>query len=498
MEAYKIKRSIKTKIMKRILVSLFLVAAVLGHLSFEFSKACIVAMLGDSTKGVAATIASLISPSDISSILSNSERIKEFVVYKRQASMGPAPGFSSVPMGGRLADLYQNYTKLLGDIKAMNKIDSPINVYVTSGKNLSLAFSSEQGFLIGADYTMRPEARDAFTNGSTQATGIYKDKDGIWISAYAPGGYLPQDSRRVMVEINYKIDSYITRLQEELIIIIIICFAGFLFAAAVSYLMVKDIVASIKKLNEAVTYLDHEDYNKPIDVKSDDEIGHLAATFELMRKSIRKKIDELRLSLTRERKAHLESVAVLTNAIETRDAYTKDHVNRVEKYALLIAKAMRMSHEDTTQLKYGCFLHDIGKIYIDNALLKKGTLSEKDFEEIKKHSERGAKIIEGVQFLQETKDAVLYHQERYDGKGYPKGLKGKDIPLLARIIAVADAFDAMTTDRPYRPKISFEKAFIEIEKNSGTQFDPDVCNAFLQYRDTLEDMAKKHFVDIDD
>ena len=91
------------------------------------------------------------------------------------------------------------------------------------------------------------------------------------------------------------------------------------------------------------------------------------------------------------------------------------------------------------------------------------------------------------------KDAVLYHQERYDGKGYPKGLKGEEIPLLARIVAVADAFDAMTTDRPYRPKMSFKAAIAEIEKNAGIQFDPDVCAAFLKYRDDLEDIAEKHF-----
>lgn len=498
MEKYTATKSIKVKILARILLSLFLVAAMLGYLSFEFSKARIVTMLGDSTKGIATTIASFISPENISIIIENSDKIKDLVAYKRQLTAAPSPYLSSEPPGGGIKAVYEQYSALLDHIKLTNKIDSPINVYATSENRLLSVLSSEPNFMIGSHYAIRPEAKNAILSGSAQATGIYKDKDGMWVSAYAPGGVLPKGDRKIVVEVNYKVGSYLRRLNEELAVIVVICIIGFLFAAFVSYLLVGDLASAIKKLNDAAIDLEKENYEKRIDVKSDDEIGHLAATFELLRVSIKKKIEELRLSLVREKKAHLESVVVLTNAIETRDSYTKQHVSRVERYALLIAKAVHLSHDDTIQLRYSCYLHDIGKIYIDDALLKKGTLTVKDFEEIKKHSERGAKIIEGIQFLTDTREAILYHQERYDGKGYPKGLKGKEIPLLARIVAVADAFDAMTTDRPYRLKMSFKEAIKEIEKNSGTQFDPEICNAFLQYRETLEDMAKKHFVDLDE
>ncbi len=477
MKEFVIKNSIKVKILGVILFCLFLITFALGYFSFQFSKFRIVTMLGDSIKGISSAIASFTSPEDVSVILQNAEIIKRDTTSEE------------------LKSLYEKYSALLRRIQKINNIDSPINIYVASGHRFLLTVSSEPTFLAGAVYAMRPEARDAIKSGTACATGIYRDKDGVWISAYAPGEYLPSQNERIVVEINYKVDSYIRMLHEELGVIILICILGFLTVAFISYHLVTALLSAIKKLNDAVVDLERERYDKPIDIKTDDEIGHLAAAFELLRLSIKKKIDELRLSLTRERKAHLESIVALTNAIEARDPYTKQHVSRVQEYALLIAKAMRLPHEDIVQLRYSCFLHDIGKIYIEGALLKKGKLSHEDFEEIKKHSERGAKIIEGIEFLTDVKEAVLYHQEKYDGTGYPKGLKGSAIPLLARIVSVADAFDAMTTDRPYRPKMSFAAAIKEIENNSGTQFDPDVCAAFLKYKDTIEQMVRKRSAD---
>ena len=164
------------------------------------------------------------------------------------------------------------------------------------------------------------------------------------------------------------------------------------------------------------------------------------------------------------------------------------------KYALLIAKELGLGRDEMIELKYACFLHDVGKIYIETELLnKKIKLEPGDIAEIRKHSERGAKVIEGIKFLEGVKSAVLHHQERYDGKGYPKGLKGKEIPLLSRIISVADAFDAMTTDRPYKPKMSFRAAMDEVVRCAGTQFDPEVAHAFLEYKGSIEEIAKKHF-----
>lgn len=501
MERPGIKNSIKFKILGVVLFCVFLIAACLGYFSFQFSKSRIVMMLGDSAKGISNTIASFTPHELVSIILESSGKLG------RISDSGPD---SSVPPSSLLLqnfdlendlsrtlfdnpeEAYAKYSALLRNIKSRSDSDISIYVYVVSKKNLLAIASSEPIFFPGTTYVMRPEAGEAAASGLVQSTAIYKDKDGTWISAYAPGEYLsPEDKRRILVEIAYRPDPYIRILRKELLVIIAICLMGFLIVAFISYHLVTALVSSIKKLDEAVVELEREHYDRPVDVKTGDEIGHLAAAFEMLRVSIRKKIDELRQSLSRERKAHLESVVALTNAIEERDHYTKEHVSRVQYYALLIAKAMHLPHDQMMLLRYSCFLHDIGKIYIENALLKKGKLTHEDFEEIKKHSERGAKIIEGIEFLSEVKEAVLYHQERFDGTGYPKGLKGVQIPILARIVAVADAFDAMTTERPYKPKMSFKEAVEEVEKNSGTQFDPDVCAAFLKYRDTIEQMVDK-------
>ncbi len=493
------RKSIKAKILNIVLLSIFLITAVLGYLSYDFSKRRLSSMLSESIKGIASTTASFIKAEDILLILLYSDGIRQRYmavssvtfshIYEKMAESGPKA------TGDRLNEAIGDYVKykdLLLNIKKMNKIDTPINIYVTEQRGLKLVLTTEDVLMTGANFDLRAEARKALSTNSPQSTGIYHDKDGIWISAYAPVPAVYSEKDQMLVEINYKIDSYMNRLHGELGVIMLVCIIGFFATAFMSYNLVMALVSAIQKLDEAAKELEDENYDIPIDIKSDDEIGHLADTFEKLRISIREKIDELKLAIVGEKRAHLESIIALTNAMEMRDPYTKEHLNRVVKYALLIARGMCLHKEDMVKLKYACFLHDIGKIYIETELLKKIKLSKADFEEIKKHSERGAKIIGGIKFLESVQDAVLHHQERYDGTGYPQGLKGRDIPLLARIVSVADAFDAMTTDRPYKPKMSFKEAMDEIEKNSGSQFDPEVCNVFLKYRNTIEKIAQKH------
>ncbi len=502
MAKFTYKNSIKFKILSIVFFSLFLLTFTLGYFSFQFSKNRIISMLGDSLTGISAAIASFISAEDVSFIINNADKIKRTTPPANNRPqefnlLVPKSLDDALEMPGQPAEipkvLYDKYSTILRKIKKLNNIDSSINVYIATRNRFWAALTSEPTYLVGTAYVMRQEVKDVLLSGLAQATGIYKDKDGTWISAYAPGGHLLLEGKQVVVEVNYRVDSYLKMLRQELGIITLICIVGYLMAAFISYHLVTSLVSAIKKLDEAIGDLEQERYDKAINIKTNDEIGHLAMAFELMRVSIKKKIDELRLSLKRERRAHLESIVALTNAIEGRDLYTKEHVSRVQEYALLIGKAMHLVHDVMIQLRYGCILHDIGKIYIDNALLKKVKLTEEDFKEIKKHAERGAKIIEGIEFLKDVKDIVWSHQEAYDGSGYPRGLKGDEIPLLARIVAVADAFDAMTTDRPYGPKMSFGKALDESEKKSGTQFDPVVCAALLKYRNNLEQIAQKRF-----
>ena len=179
-------------------------------------------------------------------------------------------------------------------------------------------------------------------------------------------------------------------------------------------------------------------------------------------------------------RSYFSTVKALAKAIEVKDPYTHGHSERVTEYALLIADYMRLDERDRQKLKYAATLHDIGKIGIAGRVLNKpGALTEEEYSHVKTHPLLGDSIIEPVEFLQGPRPIILHHHERFDGGGYPQGLKGEGIPLCARILSVADAFEAMRSDRPYRKALPLPEAAQELRRNAGTQFDPEVVNAFL-------------------
>jgi putative nucleotidyltransferase with HDIG domain len=180
------------------------------------------------------------------------------------------------------------------------------------------------------------------------------------------------------------------------------------------------------------------------------------------------------------RKMYLETIRALAAAIDAKDPYTKGHSERVAKIAVVLATELNLSDRDIENIEYTALLHDIGKIGIDDSILGKSSkLSNEEFKKIKEHPIVGAKIIEPVDFLKNSYKTIYHHHEKYNGGGYPDGLKEKDIPLCARIIAVADAYDAMGSDRPYRKKLSKEKILKEFTEQSGKQFDPQIVNALM-------------------
>ncbi len=179
--------------------------------------------------------------------------------------------------------------------------------------------------------------------------------------------------------------------------------------------------------------------------------------------------------------AYMESIETLRYTVEVKDKYTKGHSDRVSAYAVLIGEKLGLSETELKTLKVGGLFHDIGKIGIpDNILLKNGKLTDEEYEQIKNHPSIGAHILSRSKIFEEIIPIVLYHHERYDGGGYPEGLKGEEIPYLARIITVADSFDAMTTKRPYRNSLSIEKVKKELKNNAGTQFDPELIKTFIE------------------
>ncbi len=178
--------------------------------------------------------------------------------------------------------------------------------------------------------------------------------------------------------------------------------------------------------------------------------------------------------------AHLATLSALAATIDARNCHTSQHSEHVTKYSLEIARSVKLSKGEREELEQACRLHDIGKIAIPDSILgKPGKLTEDEWVVVKTHPARGADILESLEFLTHIIPLVKHHHERYDGSGYPDKLSGEAIPLGARIMAVADAFDAMTSDRPYRKPFKREKALEEIKRNTGTQFDPALVESFV-------------------
>ena len=172
----------------------------------------------------------------------------------------------------------------------------------------------------------------------------------------------------------------------------------------------------------------------------------------------------------------------LVHAIEAKDPYTRLHSQRVTYYALGIAETMGMSDRELEALRFAAPLHDIGKIGISDSILQKnGRPTEEEFDRIREHPELGAKILEPLGLLPDEESIILHHHERWDGGGYPAGLAGEEIPILARVVTVADAYDAMTSDRIYRRARSHDRAIEELYNHSGKQFDPDIVEGFVRY-----------------
>ena len=176
-----------------------------------------------------------------------------------------------------------------------------------------------------------------------------------------------------------------------------------------------------------------------------------------------------------------ESIETFTGFIDAKDPYTNGHSKRVAKYTKMIAKEMGYEGEELDRIYYVALLHDCGKIGIPDSILgKPGRLTDEEFEIIKSHAAKGGEILRSFKSLDNVGEGAMYHHERYDGKGYPEGRAGNDIPLIARIICVADSFDAMNTDRVYRKKLSREKIISEIDQNKGLQFDPAIADIMLR------------------
>lgn len=204
------------------------------------------------------------------------------------------------------------------------------------------------------------------------------------------------------------------------------------------------------------------------------------------------KNDELNKTYNMLKRRYMDTIEALRLVVDAKDVYTRGHSDRVSYYSYQIGEFLGITEEDLEILRIGGLFHDVGKIgTADDILLKNEKLNNKEFEEIKKHPLKGAQILSAISMFKDIVPIVKQHHERFDGKGYPEGLHGDEINFLARIVTVADAFDAMMSDRMYRSKLSFEAAISQLTQGIGTQFDENVVNAFISVINNMPDILNE-------
>ncbi|MFI5126236.1 MAG: HD domain-containing phosphohydrolase [Candidatus Acidiferrales bacterium] len=251
-----------------------------------------------------------------------------------------------------------------------------------------------------------------------------------------------------------------------------------LIALLVGYLSALGITRPIQGLVRSTRAISRAEFHERAPVEGAAEISELAETFNGMADDIEKYVDRLQMAATENRELFMGSIRMLAAAIDEKDPYTRGHSGRVAKYSLTIAQEMGLDSVAMDKLRISALLHDVGKIGVDDSVLKKpGKLTEDEFALMKQHPAKGANIMRPVAQLKEMLPGIELHHERMDGGGYPYGLKGDEIPMMARIIAVADTFDAITTNRPYQSAMDLEYAMDRISQLAGAKFDVDVVHA---------------------
>ncbi|HEV8137150.1 MAG TPA: HD domain-containing phosphohydrolase [Pyrinomonadaceae bacterium] len=221
------------------------------------------------------------------------------------------------------------------------------------------------------------------------------------------------------------------------------------------------------------------DFSQRIAIRSRTELGDLGNSFNVMTDQIEKFISDLQKSAEENRQLFIGTVKSLAAAIDGKDPYTRGHSERVSRFSVAIAQRLGLDDDEVEKIRISALLHDVGKIGIDDKILKKpAALTDEEFEVMRKHPQKGYKIMSQIPAMKEFLPGMYMHHEMVDGKGYPQGLKGEEIPLMGKIVAVADTFDAMTTDRPYQKAMKFEDAVERIESFVNTRYDAEVVGAF--------------------
>ena len=270
-------------------------------------------------------------------------------------------------------------------------------------------------------------------------------------------------------------DAGVTELYQQAlafvsVVVLVAILFGYFFAVGIS--------TPIRSLAASTRAISRGEFHQRTPVRGATEISELAENFNLMASDIEEYIEKLKEAAEKNRELFIGSIRMLAAAIDEKDPYTRGHSGRVAKYSTIIAQEMKLSPDDLDKLKIAALLHDVGKIGVDDRVLKKpGSLTPEEFEIMKTHTTKGANIMRPVSQLKEMLPGIELHHEHMDGRGYPYGLTGPQIPQMARIIGVADTLDAMTTNRPYQTAMELDYALGRIKALAGSKFDEAIVIA---------------------
>jgi len=254
-----------------------------------------------------------------------------------------------------------------------------------------------------------------------------------------------------------------------------------LLAIIAAVLFASNIARPIRLLAERTAEIARGNYQQRVELKTHNEIGELATNFNAMSTAIEHAVEQLKKAANENHLLFINSVRMLAAAIDAKDPYTRGHSERVARYSIAIGKNLALPEKEMRNLRISALLHDVGKIGIDDRILRKpGALSDDEFEVMKGHPAKGAAIMSGVAQLIDIIPGMKYHHEKWGGGGYPDGIEGEEIPMQARIVAIADTFDAMTTNRPYQKAMEINYVVEKIKSFAGTRFDPKVVESFVQ------------------
>lgn len=283
----------------------------------------------------------------------------------------------------------------------------------------------------------------------------------------------------VVVEMTEKlayagIDQSVTRAVQTVIVTLV-------FAFGVALLFARQIARPIRELADKSRNIAAGHYGQTVEVRSSNEIGQLAETFNEMSEKLEVQMRGLERAARENHELFISSIRALAAAIDAKDPYTRGHSERVCRYSIIIARHLDLPPEEIRDIRVSALLHDVGKIGIDDRILRKpAALTDEEFEVMKQHPEKGAAIMESIPQLARVIPGMKYHHEKWEGGGYPDGLRGEDIPMQARIVAVADTFDAMTTTRPYQKAMELSYVISKIKSFAQTRFDPKVVDALVR------------------